>query len=124
MPAPDTCNETFESSLAELDAIVHALEDGQLGLAESLERYECGIKHLKRCYQLLQAAERKIELLTAVDPAGNATTQPFDTTAAPLEEQAGTRRRSRSPKAATAKVSSLPADSSENDELDASPGLF
>ena len=49
---------TFEHSLAELEAIVHQLEDGELGLAESLARYEQGVKHLKHCYQLLQTAER------------------------------------------------------------------
>jgi len=85
---------TFESSLAELDAIVQQLEDGELGLAESLARYEQGVRHLKHCYQLLQSAERKIELLTGVESDGSPITQPFATDALPLEESAG-RRRSR-----------------------------
>jgi len=83
---------TFEQSLAELEAIVHQLEDGELGLAESLARYEQGVKHLKHCYQLLQTAERKIDLLTGVAGDGSPLTEPFATDAAPLEESAGRRR--------------------------------
>jgi exodeoxyribonuclease VII small subunit len=85
---------TFEHSLAELESIVHQLEDGQLGLAEALARYEQGVKHLKHCYQLLQQAERKIDLLTGVADNGMPVTQSFATDASPLEESAG-RRRSR-----------------------------
>jgi len=84
---------TFEQSLAELEAVVHDLEEGQLGLAEALTRYEQGVKHLKHCYQLLEAAERKIELLTGVAENGTPTTQPFDESGEPLAESAGRRRR-------------------------------
>lgn len=83
---------TFEVSLAELDAIVHQLEDGELGLAESLARYEQGVKHLKHCYQLLQSAEQKIDLLTGVQRNGTPITQSLATDAAPLEDSAGRRR--------------------------------
>ena len=83
---------TFEASLAELEAIVHDLEEGELGLAESLARYEQGVKHLKHCYQLLQLAERKIELLTGASENGSAITEPFAAEATPLAESAGKRR--------------------------------
>ena len=92
---------TFEHSLAELETVVHDLEDGQLGLTEALARYEQGVKHLKHCYELLEAAERKIELLTAVADDGAPTTQPFDEAAPPLAESAGRRRRSKSIRPAT-----------------------
>ena len=91
-PVPDP---TFESSLAALETIVHDLEDGQLGLAEALARYEQGVKHLKHCYELLQAAEQKIELLTKVADNGTYESQPFDDSAEPLAESAGRRRRVR-----------------------------
>ncbi len=76
---PDSPPETpsFEAALASLEAIVHDLEDGDLGLAEALARYEAGIKHLRHCYGLLEQAERKIELLTAIDAEGRAKTVPF-----------------------------------------------
>jgi exodeoxyribonuclease VII small subunit len=77
-PEPGDAGGSFEHSLAELESIVHQLEDGQLGLAESLAHYEQGVKHLKHCFQLLQQAERKIELLTGVAEDGTPLTQPFE----------------------------------------------
>ena len=91
-PASDDRPGTFEQSLAELEAIVHQLEDGELGLAESLARYEQGVRHLKHCYQLLQSAEQKIDLLTGVADDCSPITEPFATGAATLEESAGRRR--------------------------------
>ena len=84
---PDPTSETpsFEAALASLEAIVHDLEDGDLGLAEALARYEQGIKHLRHCYDLLEQAERKIELLTGIDAEGRAKTAPF-AVAEPLAE--------------------------------------
>jgi exodeoxyribonuclease VII small subunit len=94
-PADNTAPKqpSFEHSLAELEAIVHDLEEGQLGLSEALARYEEGVKHLKHCYQLLEAAERKIELLTGVREDGTPAAEPFDESAEPLAESAGRRRR-------------------------------
>jgi exodeoxyribonuclease VII small subunit len=102
----------FEHSLAELEAIVHALEDGELGLADALARYEQGIKHLKHCYQLLQQAERKIELLTGVKEDGTPITAPFEDEAAPLAESAG-RRRTRKPRSQAAEQAEPSADMDE-----------
>ncbi len=87
---------TFEEALARLEAIVAALEEGQVPLAESLSRYEEGIKLLKQCYQSLSNAERKIELLSRVDSAGQAQCEPFDDSATSLEEKAQSRSRRRS----------------------------
>src|SRR5207244_8599980 len=104
------CDEVnFEHSLAALEAIVHDLEEGQLGLAEALGRYEQGVKHLQQCYQLLEAAERKIELLTGVAADGTAKTESFDESSEPLTESAGRRKRA---KRATAAIDS---DSTEDD---------
>lgn len=92
---------TFEASLAALEAIVHDLEDGQLGLGDALARYEQGVKHLKRCYELLTAAEQKIELLTGVGDDGTARTEPFEESSEPLAESAGRRRRAKSQRPST-----------------------
>ena len=64
--------------MSELEQIVRQLEEGQLGLADSLARYEQGVKRLKECYQLLERAERRIELLERVDADGEPVTRPFD----------------------------------------------
>ncbi len=71
----------FEQSLKRLEEIVHLLEEGDVGLNEALERYEEGVKLLRQAYDLLQRAERRIELLSGVDAEGNPITQPFDDTA-------------------------------------------
>jgi exodeoxyribonuclease VII small subunit len=87
---------TFEQSLERLEDIVHQLEDGKLGLSESLERYEEGVRHLKLCHQALESAERKIELLAGVDAEGNPVTEPFDDQDLTLDEKAASRTRRRS----------------------------
>ncbi len=75
--AREECAATFEESLTELEKIVAELEGGKLGLSDALARYEEGVKHLKGCQQLLESAERKIELLSGVDAEGNPITEPF-----------------------------------------------
>ncbi|HMC90805.1 MAG TPA: exodeoxyribonuclease VII small subunit, partial [Gemmataceae bacterium] len=62
----------------ELDRVVRALEDGQLGLEEALAQYEIGIGLLKRCHAQLQKVEQRILQLTGVDAEGRPVTQPFD----------------------------------------------
>lgn len=69
---------TFEHSLEELQLIVKRLEEGELGLENSLTEYERGIAMLRRCYQLLQSAEQRVEILTGFNDEGEPVTQPFD----------------------------------------------
>lgn len=76
-PSSTEC-PSFEQALAALEKIVHDLEDGRLGLTESLARYEEGVKLLKQCYLQLEQAQRRVELVTGIDSAGNPITRPFD----------------------------------------------
>ena len=71
-------NLTFEQALGELERIVRDLEDGQLGLEDSLTRYEAGVGLLKQCYVQLRRAEQRILLLTGTDAEGRPLTQPFE----------------------------------------------
>ena len=64
-----------------MEEIVHDLEAGRLGLAESLARYEEAVKLLKQCYTQLEQTERRVEVLTGLDAAGNPITKPFDDSA-------------------------------------------
>jgi len=90
---------SFEESLVQLEEIVASLEGGQLGLADSLEQYEHGVKHLNACYGQLTEAERRIELVSDVDPTGQARTTPFDDGGdETLEEKSSSRSRRRSVK--------------------------
>ncbi|MGR3293458.1 MAG: exodeoxyribonuclease VII small subunit, partial [Candidatus Scalindua sp.] len=53
----------FETSLKELEEIVEQLETNDLTLDETLAKYESGIKIYKQCYQTLEKAEKKINIL-------------------------------------------------------------
>jgi exodeoxyribonuclease VII small subunit len=86
---------SFEQALEQLQAIVEELEEGQLGLNDALARYEQGVKLLRQCHDLLQRAERKIELLSGVDAEGNPVTAPLDDTALTLDQKAQQRSRRR-----------------------------
>lgn len=83
---------TFEEALSQLEAIVHDLEDGQVGLSEALVRYERGVGLLRECYGLLSRAERRIELLTAIDASGKPQTESLDDESSAELDAKGTRR--------------------------------
>ncbi len=54
----------FEDSLSELEALVEALEEGNLSLDESLKSFERGIKITRECQQALKLAEQRVAVLT------------------------------------------------------------
>ena len=82
---------TFEQALAGVQAAVRDLEDGTLGLQESLARFEAGVKLLRVCHATLDRADRRVDLLTGIAEDGAAETEPFDASA--TAEQAGAGRR-------------------------------
>jgi exodeoxyribonuclease VII small subunit len=53
----------FEVSLAKLEELVAAMEDGDLSLEESLQAFETGIKLTRECQAALQSAEQKVQIL-------------------------------------------------------------
>ena len=57
-------SKDFESAIAELDAIVKRMEEGDLTLEKSMELYERGLQLSKFCHSTLEAAERRIEILS------------------------------------------------------------
>jgi exodeoxyribonuclease VII small subunit len=54
---------SFEDALEQLEAIVEAMEAGDVPLADLLAKFEQGNKLLKVCESRLKDAEMKIELL-------------------------------------------------------------
>jgi exodeoxyribonuclease VII small subunit len=68
--------ERFEDYLDQVEKIVTQLEQENIDLEKSLEKYEAGIKALKKCYEILSAMEKKIEIITR-DEKGNITTKPL-----------------------------------------------
>ena len=114
--AEKTALPTFEEALAELEGIVSDLEEGELGLADAMGRYEQGVKHLRRCYGLLETAQRKIEQLTTVSEDGTAVTEPFDDSGTLEQVEKGKKRTRR-------KAKSSPTTDGEEDD-DATGSLF
>jgi exodeoxyribonuclease VII small subunit len=132
---PDEPNQSqspsFEQSLDALSSIVHDLEEGQVGLAESLAKYEQGVKLLRECYELLQKAERRIELLTRVEPSGDPVTEPFDDSPSAqspsdIAQPSATRSRRRSTKSTQKGLTDIETPNSGGDsgEIDVPGGLF
>lgn len=70
-------NQTFESSLGELEKIVRRLESGELSLEESLKLFEDGVRLARDCRERLDQAERRIEILLK-DERGNPILQEID----------------------------------------------
>ena len=68
----------FEQALEAIEQIVGKLESGQLGLSESLQQYELGIRQLKRCQELLEAAEQRVSVLAGFDAEGNPVVEPLE----------------------------------------------
>lgn len=58
---------TFEAAMAELEAVVKALESGNVPLEKSLELYERGAALKAHCDAALRAAEERVELIRARD---------------------------------------------------------
>ncbi len=118
--AEDAKKPSFEEALERLEEIVRRLEEGEIGLNEALARYEEGVKLLRRCYDLLENVERRIEVLSGVDAEGNPV-------AVPMEEPpsgASGRRRGRSGSATG--PSSPPSQggaTTRDSDMDASEGF-
>lgn len=54
----------FEESLAELSAIVGELDEGNLPLEATLQRYERAMELIKVCTTLLETAEQRVQVVT------------------------------------------------------------
>lgn len=55
--------KSFEEQIAELEKIINELENGNLNLDDSVEKFEEGMKISKQCNKMLEEAEKKITVL-------------------------------------------------------------
>ena len=80
-PAEETPAPDFEASLAELEAIVEKLEQGELSLDDSLKQFERGVQLTRVCQAALTQAEQKVEILlrkTGASAGDEFESAPFD----------------------------------------------
>ena len=52
---------TFEEALRQLETIAEQIEQGEIGLEESITKYERGMELVKHCREILAKAEHKIQ---------------------------------------------------------------
>jgi len=69
--------KNFEESMKRLEDIVQDLENGDLSLEGSLERFEEGMSLVSFCSKKLEEAEQKITMLVK-ESEGKYTKQPFE----------------------------------------------
>jgi len=69
-------NLKFEDAMKRLDAIVTSMESGEIGIEESLDRYEEAMALRAHCQAILDQAELRISKIQ-VDAEGRATSVPF-----------------------------------------------
>ena len=61
-------NMTFEQSMARLEAIVRAMERGDVALEESLKLFQEGTELVRNCQKLLDEAQLQVKMImTAPD---------------------------------------------------------
>jgi exodeoxyribonuclease VII small subunit len=68
--------KSFEDALRELETILAEIEGGELGLEDSLAKYERGTFLIQHCRGVLGAAEKQIELLSK-SPDGGLQSEPM-----------------------------------------------
>ena len=54
----------FESTLAELEALVARMEAGNLPLEEAMRSFERGVQLTRECQAALEAAQQRVQVLT------------------------------------------------------------
>jgi exodeoxyribonuclease VII small subunit len=59
--------KSFEDALRELEQILAEIEGGQVGLEESLVKYERGTFLIQHCRAVLNQAEKHIEMLSKAE---------------------------------------------------------
>jgi exodeoxyribonuclease VII small subunit len=67
----------FETTLAELEALVARMEAGDLPLEEAMRSFERGVQLTRECQAALQAAQQRVQVLT--QRASGATLEEFST---------------------------------------------
>ncbi len=74
---PQSPPKCFEDAQGELEQIVADIENGQIGLEESLLKYERGAFLIQYCQGVLKKAEQQIEILSK-SPDGRLEAAPMD----------------------------------------------
>ena len=69
-------NKTFEESMARLEAIVRAMERGDVALEESLKLFQEGTELVRNCQKLLDDAQLQVKMIMTA-PYGSPVEEDF-----------------------------------------------
>jgi len=78
-------NLKFEQAMQRLDAIVEAMEAGEIGIEESISKYEEAMQLAAHCRRILDEAEQRIKKIQ-LDAAGQPKAEPFEPPPGPPED--------------------------------------
>jgi exodeoxyribonuclease VII small subunit len=85
---PQAPPRTFEDALAELEKILADIEAGEVGLEESLVKFERGNFLIQHCRTVLSSAEKRIELLSQGQGSGGGAGGGSGLKREPIDEEA------------------------------------
>ena len=68
-PAPSAASgrakPTFEEAVAQVESIIEQIESGEMGLEDQIEQYAKGAELLKRCRDVLDRCEQRVEEISS-----------------------------------------------------------
>ena len=79
-------NLKFEQAMQRLDTIVAAMESGEIGIEESISKYEEAMELAAHCRQILNESEQRIKKIQ-LDAAGQPQAEPFEPPREPPDEE-------------------------------------
>lgn len=79
---------TFEEALKQLESITQQIERGEIGLEESIAKYEEGMKLINQCRTILDRAEQRVQRLQP-ESDGDREAPPEQSDSTSSEESAG-----------------------------------
>ena len=75
-PKPESL--TFEQAVAELEQIIEQIEEGEIGLEQSLAEKRRGDALIRRCREVLDHAEQELKEVSAEEVTADNAEQPQD----------------------------------------------
>jgi exodeoxyribonuclease VII small subunit len=76
---------TFEQAMERLDEIVAAMESGEIGIEDSITRYEEAMKLADHCRRVLDTVEQRIQKIQ-LESSGQLATEPLADTPPPDDQ--------------------------------------
>lgn len=67
---------SFEEALDQLESLIERIEGGEVGLEQSIAEYERGMTLIRRCREILERAQQRVEELSRDQLPGGGSSKP------------------------------------------------